>query len=1815
MKNKYEWKKICACVLAICLSASLLMSHYIPGAFAEETTEEASTESTTEEASTESKVEGSTQTTETEQKSTTEEEKNTTETVSKGTVIEKKNQDDNKIRTQATNAEETIFYIDQGNITFSANSVKGYVKTENGYEQKSVEHTTQEYVIAQTDSNVMTTNYIQFEGTQTTPYNIILRNVNMGQNNTGSAKPGEGASTNSQGMILIPAEATKKVNLYIEGENVIKGIRYYVGTEYDDNWNEESYLNIDSANKSGSEDGKLYIPKKVEESEINDFVNSSQNYNHWNAGIGGTDAQAVIKGLTIKGATLQVLTTLGDNCSAIGGGGNGYSQINITGGNIRAICNGTGAAIGGGIGYSKYGGESDVNISGGTVYAENYGKIQNNNLTVGGVAIGGGSSFQANGSSAKVTVSGGTIRAYAAYGNGIGSGNSAMKTADNATIDINGGAVETNAIGGGSSETSTGGSATINVTGGKTVCKEYKDTNRFNTGNTINYIGSFGIGGGTSKEGNGGNSALSVKDGELDCGNGSIGGGTSKAEGNGGNATVNIIKGTLKAGKIGGGTAEGNNSDNNGGDASIYVTGGTLDCTSIGGGDSNIGTPGAVNSTTNKAGVVITGGTVKAGFIGGGKNNNNAVGFATANISGGKIQGQFILANTDTSKQCTFKMSGGTIDNTNLGTDNYKKAQEYGGAVYLSDPNGLVDISGGTIQNSKAPLGGAVYMTAGEFKLSGTGTIQDCSAIADTDGSNGYGGAVYLGQGTVTIAGGSIGTSGHKNKAVKGAGVYQKAGTMEMTDGTISSNEASEDGGGAYLAGGQLDVKGGTFASNKAANGAGSYVSNGTLNISGGTIKSNTADNGAGTYVSGGNLNINGGNLTLNTAKNGGGSYLAGGQLEISDGTITNNTADNGAGVYVSDSKVRMFGGEITLNKAANDGGGLYVSSDTKAADVVVRSGKLNHNSAGNNQNAGNGGAIAVVSKKKNAEDHVIIGLCETHKDLKTTDRTFTKFNYSDDKDDNKQHEHAACPEMEFNTSQGNGGGIYMDSSQAVLDVYCIYEQGNEAVKDSAGSSVMASGGKVNIGDDQNNNQNARGNIYIETPMLVKGGTVEISGNMDNPYFKGNILVDIAENAGQFTDNRISSGGDSASTKRDYKVHYYENFFGSGRYTAKQYTAKDTIKAEGTLYQHVGYKIVEWNTDSKKKGTSYPIGSMIASENDHSAWDDKGDTGAVILYAIWEKTSYTVKYEPNATQYTGKMEEQEFKYGESEALNANNYKVAGKRFTGWNTKADGTGTAYAADYSESIMSENDGETITLYAQWADCTHKGGTHPGTLSYTVDHTTHTITESCDCEGHTATVSISATSTYHDGNAHPATSTITGTIFGDVSDIVYAYKATESGDYADMPKGEIPTNTGYYKATISLDEKTTSVEYEIKSPASGIKIDASKAKGQRFEDIDDQKNLSIAKDDALTVQFDIQNLNKDTQVYMTAPTLKLSNELPSGTTVIMQTKDEYWYCKSPSGTEIQLNQFKKMGDSEKTFEYDTDHIASSQKYRFIIDFSKVSQDDQLNNDLTLTLEYQNKNTTSENVKGEAKVSFGNKGAFVVTSDNDTLKATAPANEAYTRWENKTMVWKISNNDSNEKLPSDAKLTVSTTNAGETQTSIYQQNQKGEFVIPFTWNSSKEFKLSLDSEQARLKGKSYTLKAELFVGNDTNNSLSLPQAAESNTAAGSATINVNIAQDTSPAVRITGTQRILTVSKGTDTTLDLTVKTENTDSCQLKATIQQKNNGAYTGEFLAADVITGENKFSTGGITTSGSYRLLIRVIKDNQIVMTVPYYFIVK
>ena len=107
----------------------------------------------------------------------------------------------------------------------------------------------------------------------------------------------------------------------------------------------------------------------------------------------------------------------------------------------------------------------------------------------------------------------------------------------------------------------------------------------------------------------------------------------------------------------------------------------------------------------------------------------------------------------------------------------------------------------------------------------------------------------------------------------------------------------------------------------------------------------------------------------------------------------------------------------------------------------------------------------------------------------------------------------------------------------------------------------------------------------------------------------------------------------------------------------------------------------------------------------------------IVLTAKWTGILYTVKYNENGG--TGTMEDWTFYYGNSVPLRENTFTAPnGKVFTGWNTKADGSGTAYADKATVSAFAVPEiGTEITLYAQWKSSS-SGGSHSTTkTTYTV------------------------------------------------------------------------------------------------------------------------------------------------------------------------------------------------------------------------------------------------------------------------------------------------------------------------------------------------------------------------------------------------------------------------------------------------------------------------------------------------------------------
>ncbi|MCQ2084545.1 MAG: leucine-rich repeat protein, partial [archaeon] len=91
------------------------------------------------------------------------------------------------------------------------------------------------------------------------------------------------------------------------------------------------------------------------------------------------------------------------------------------------------------------------------------------------------------------------------------------------------------------------------------------------------------------------------------------------------------------------------------------------------------------------------------------------------------------------------------------------------------------------------------------------------------------------------------------------------------------------------------------------------------------------------------------------------------------------------------------------------------------------------------------------------------------------------------------------------------------------------------------------------------------------------------------------------------------------------------------------------------------------------------------------------------MVAKWTPISYIVSYKNNGG--TGYCGDAHFDYDEAGILfDGSTFEKTGYHITGWNTAADGSGTAYALGAEILNLSENAGEVVNFYAVWAPNTY-------------------------------------------------------------------------------------------------------------------------------------------------------------------------------------------------------------------------------------------------------------------------------------------------------------------------------------------------------------------------------------------------------------------------------------------------------------------------------------------------------------------------------
>ncbi len=142
---------------------------------------------------------------------------------------------------------------------------------------------------------------------------------------------------------------------------------------------------------------------------------------------------------------------------------------------------------------------------------------------------------------------------------------------------------------------------------------------------------------------------------------------------------------------------------------------------------------------------------------------------------------------------------------------------------------------------------------------------------------------------------------------------------------------------------------------------------------------------------------------------------------------------------------------------------------------------------------------------------------------------------------------------------------------------------------------------------------------------------------------------------------------------------------GTGTMSQQAIAKGKSANLKANTFTRSGYAFFGWNTRANGTGTSYTNRQAISLSSN------------ITLYAQWGVAQFSVIYNPNGG--TGTMSQQGIIEENSSKVvfSENTFTRSGYFFTGWNSRADGTGEFFIPniEYDLSDVSSN----ITLYAQW------------------------------------------------------------------------------------------------------------------------------------------------------------------------------------------------------------------------------------------------------------------------------------------------------------------------------------------------------------------------------------------------------------------------------------------------------------------------------------------------------------------------------------
>ena len=448
-----------------------------------------------------------------------------------------------------------------------------------------------------------------------------------------------------------------------------------------------------------------------------------------------------------------------------------------------------------------------------------------------------------------------------------------------------------------------------------------------------------------------------------------------------------------------------------------------------------------------------------------------------------------------------------------------------------------------------------------------------------------------------------------------------------------------------------------------------------TATVSGVTVEDGDTSSEGGGISNNGTLTLQYSTIANNTDEGGSGgiSSQGGGALTVEDSTVSGNNGGDGYGGGISNSDGPLIvQGSIISGNTAGEGGGIFSVASLTVEDSTI---------ANNTAEAGAGIASSpLIHIALTVEDSTISGNTATE--------------------------------------SGRGGGIFFNvggyiSPPATLtlaaDIFAGQSSGGNC--DVGGAIVFTDAG-YNVDDDGSCGLSPSNDSVSDSPVIddylgslgSNGGTTETvpllatpsptTGSADPALavipstFDLPVAVNGVSLACSVPDQRGLTRGQpcdiGAFELGGSATVTFEANGGLGSMAPEDDNAPTALTTNA--FTRSSYTFSGWNTATDGTGTAYVNDAVYAF------------TANTTLYAQWSPNSDTVTYLGNGATGGSVPVDGSSPYSSGNTVtvlgNTGSLVDAGYSFDGWNTLANGTGTAYAPGATFTILSNT-----TLYAQW------------------------------------------------------------------------------------------------------------------------------------------------------------------------------------------------------------------------------------------------------------------------------------------------------------------------------------------------------------------------------------------------------------------------------------------------------------------------------------------------------------------------------------